>query len=158
MKKNIYKGVIMDDITKMLGSIVKVCKVLSYGLNAIAEKASEIEATNVKEEQKKEKPVEVQVEKPETIIPSKKISKKKIAKTSKNLEKSASKKNSKKLVPGKTMSSTILDIINNSSNSVSVAYLEEKTGFGHRSILDLVHMLKKKGKIKGVKKGLYTKI
>ena len=67
----------------------------------------------------------------------------------------------KKPVPKKakpaTAADTILAIINRSKKGVNVSTLKEKTGFNKRKIYNNVKILKKRGKIKSVGRGVYLK-
>ena len=73
--------------------------------------------------------------------------------TSKALKGSVAKK--AKRVPA---SGTVLPIITGSMKGVDVAQLKEQTGFGGRKVNDIVHRLKKEGKIKSGGRGIYVKI
>jgi hypothetical protein len=54
-------------------------------------------------------------------------------------------------------SGTVLAIIKRSRKGIDTATLEKKTGFEGRKIWDIIYSLKKQGKIKSERKGLYVK-
>ena len=54
-------------------------------------------------------------------------------------------------------SGTVLAIIKRSRKGIDTATLEKKTGFKGRKIGDIIYRLKKQGKIKSVRYGLYVK-
>ncbi len=54
-------------------------------------------------------------------------------------------------------SGTVLDIVNRSRKGVDTATLEKKTGFEGRKIRDIIFRLRKQGKIKSERKGIYVK-
>ena len=54
-------------------------------------------------------------------------------------------------------SGTVLAIIKRSRKGIDTATLEKKTGFEGRKIGDIIYNLKKQGKIKSVRYGLYVK-
>ena len=54
-------------------------------------------------------------------------------------------------------SGTVLAIVKRSRKGVDTATLEKKTGFEGRKIGDIVYRLKKEGKIKSERKGVYVK-
>ena len=70
-------------------------------------------------------------------------------------------KTAKKLVPQKstqvTATDTVLGIIKRSKKAVDTATLKEKTGFKDNKIWPILGRLKKQGKIKSERKGVYEK-
>jgi len=52
---------------------------------------------------------------------------------------------------------TVLAIIKRSKKGVGTAALMEKTGYNQKKISNLVYKLKKQGKIKSFRKGVYVK-
>jgi outer membrane biosynthesis protein TonB len=52
---------------------------------------------------------------------------------------------------------TVLNLIQKSRKGVSISTIKDKTGFDSRKVNSIVYRLKKRGKIKSVKKGVYTK-
>ncbi len=54
-------------------------------------------------------------------------------------------------------SETVLAIIKKSRKGIDIAALNKKTGFEGRKIRDIIYKLKKQGKIKTERKGLYVK-
>jgi len=53
---------------------------------------------------------------------------------------------------------TVYGIIKRSRKGVNATTLKMKTGYGGRKIFDIVHKLKKQGKIKSPGKGIYVKV
>ncbi len=70
-------------------------------------------------------------------------------------------KTAKKVVPQKpaevTATDTVLGIIKRSKKAVDTATLKEKTGFKDNKIWAILGRLKKQGKIKSERKGVYEK-
>ena len=67
-----------------------------------------------------------------------------------------------KKAPGKKpaklfASGTVLAIVKRSRRGIDTATLEKKTGFEGRKIRDIIFRLRKQGKIKSERKGLYAK-
>ena len=92
------------------------------------------------------------IEKPK---PAKKAIKAKPAKKAvkaKPVKKAVAKKKTKV-----TDTDTVLGIINRSKKGVGVAAIKNKTGFKDRKIYDIVKTLKKRGKVKSKKMGIYVK-
>ena len=56
-----------------------------------------------------------------------------------------------------TGTDVVLTIIGKSKRGVSTAQIKAKTGYSERKIWDIVNRLKKQGKIKSEKKGIYMK-
>jgi uncharacterized membrane protein len=56
-----------------------------------------------------------------------------------------------------TGTDVVLTIIGRSKKGASTAQIKAKTGFSERKIWDIVNRLKKQGKIKSEKKGVYMK-
>ena len=67
------------------------------------------------------------------------------------------KKTVAKKKPAVTAIDTVLSIINRSKKGASVAVIKGKTGFKDRKIYDIVKSLKKRGKVKSEKIGIYVK-
>ncbi len=69
----------------------------------------------------------------------------------------AAKKPTAKKPTRASASGTVLDIVNRSRKGVDTATLEKKTGFEGRKIRDIIFRLRKQGKIKRERKGIYVK-
>jgi len=54
-------------------------------------------------------------------------------------------------------SGTVLAIVKSSRKGIDTATLEKKTGFEGRKIRDIIFRLRKQGKIKSERKGIYVK-
>lgn len=69
---------------------------------------------------------------------------------------------SKKTPPKKTKrvpaSDVVLKVISRSRKGVGMATLEARTGFKDKKIRDIIYRLKKLGKIKSLRAGLYVKL
>ncbi len=61
-------------------------------------------------------------------------------------------------IAGTTMTDTILEIFNNSTEPLSTDLLVEKTGFNNRPVQDVIYRLRRLGKIKKVGNKTYSKI
>ena len=76
-------------------------------------------------------------------------------------EKKAEIKVVKEKVPPKekavSATETVLNLIQKSRNGISISVIKEKTGFDSKKINYIVYRLKKSGKIKSEKKGVYSK-
>jgi hypothetical protein len=57
-----------------------------------------------------------------------------------------------------TAAQAVLDVIKASRKGVDTAMLKEKTGFNEKKIRNAVYKLKKRGKIKSERKGIYVKV
>ncbi len=75
----------------------------------------------------------------------------------KAVKKAPAKKPAAKKVKKATAIETVLAIIKKSRKGIDTATLEKKTGFKGRKIGDIIYRLKKQGKIKSVRYGLYVK-
>jgi biotin operon repressor len=72
--------------------------------------------------------------------------------------KTPAKKRAARKRPAKTTGTdVVLTIIGKSKKGVSTAQIKARTGYSERKIWDIVNRLKKQGKIKREKKGLYMK-
>ena len=78
-------------------------------------------------------------------------------KTTKKSSKKAPKKTSKTTAKQATSADAVLAIIKRFKKGVDVATLKQKTGFDDKKIHNTIYKLKKKGLIKSVGKGVYTK-
>lgn len=56
-----------------------------------------------------------------------------------------------------TATAAVMAIISRSKNGVDTATLEKKTGFSSATIRNIIFRLKKQGKIKNLKRGVYIK-
>jgi len=54
-------------------------------------------------------------------------------------------------------SGTVLALITRSKKGIDMATLKKKTGFRHNNIRTIIYRLRKQGKIKSERKGLYVK-
>ncbi len=78
-------------------------------------------------------------------------------KTTKKSSKKAPKKTSKSTAKQGTSADAVLAIIKRYKKGADVATLKQKTGFDDKKIHNTIYKLKKKGLIKSVNKGVYTK-
>ena len=76
------------------------------------------------------------------------------------VEKKIAIKAAKEKAPEKrlTAAQAVFDVIKRSRKGVNTARLKEKTGFDEKKIQNAIYKLKKQGKIKSERKGIYVKI
>ena len=53
---------------------------------------------------------------------------------------------------------SVLGIIQSSKGEVTTAQIKKETGFSNQKIFDIISRSKKQGKIKAIKRGVYTKV
>ena len=123
-------------------------KAMAQGLNSISEKISEI----AKEQSKEDKSDDI----PSSVSPKTKGNPKATKKTGpkKTTKKSAQRKKPTGKRPG-TASDAVFQIIKNSETGIGNAALAEKTGYDKKKVSNILHRLKKQGKITSVDKGVY---
>lgn len=56
-----------------------------------------------------------------------------------------------------TASDTVLQLISDATNGIDTGAIVEKTGFDKKKVFNIVHRLKKNGKIESAGRGIYTK-
>lgn len=78
-------------------------------------------------------------------------------KTTKKSPKKAPKKTPKSTAKQGTATDAVLAIIKRSKKGVDMPTLKKKTGFDDKKIHNIIYKLKKKGLVKSVSKGVYTK-
>ena len=74
-----------------------------------------------------------------------------------SIKKVAVKKTAPKKAAPATAADTVLTIINRSKKGVNSETLVKKTGYNQKKISNLLYKLRKQGKIKNKKKGIYVK-
>ena len=121
----------MKDLDTIVKTVVEGLRSIAQGVEKIAEKLEESAPTR----QTKPKPKRKARVKPKKA-PAKKSVKKK---------------------PPATAADTVLRIINRSKKGVGTATLVEKTGYDRKKIANIIFRLKKDGKIKNVKRGVFIK-
>jgi uncharacterized membrane protein len=67
------------------------------------------------------------------------------------------KKSSKTKEKRPTAAETVLTIIKNSGNGVGYSEIMKKTGYDRKKVANIIFKLGKQGKIKSIKRGVYTK-
>ncbi len=122
----------MKQLQKELQSAVKALNALAAKIYAILKKLEGLEKTK----------------------PAKKSPKKQAKKTA---SKKAVKKSTQKKAAAPTASDTILKLIGRYKKGLNTAALIKKTGFNTKKIRNIVFRLRKQGKIKSPKKGIYAK-
>ena len=132
----------MKQLKKDLKSVTKDLKSLTKKTETMAKRLAKIEKTQIKKKSKAKAKVKTT---------KKRVAKRKVAK--KNIAKKRVAKKAKRV----TAIDTVMNIIKRSSKGLDSAALQKKTGFEQRKIRDLVYRLKKQGKIKSPKKGVYLK-
>ena len=68
---------------------------------------------------------------------------------------------SAKKIPAKQAKPTnlvVLDIIQNSAQGIEIGILKEKSGFQGQKLYNALYALKKQGKVKNPRKGIYEKV
>ena len=85
------------------------------------------------------------------------VKKVQVAKTTKTGAKADQKKGAKKPVKA-TAIDTLFRIIEKNKDGVDAATLRKQTGFDNKKVWNHINILKMKGKIKSVKRGVYVKI
>lgn len=135
----------MKTLEKILQQMVKELK-------GLTKKAVKLQTQIAKEEKQAKKKVIKKKVAPEKA--PKKVSAKKAP-----VKKATKKAAPKKSAPVKKVSAigTVLEIINQSKNGVSTKTLEKKSGFNARKISNVLFKLKKQGKVKSEKRGVYSK-
>jgi len=134
----------MKELDVFLKTVVEGMKSMAQGIEVLAEKLETISKSQVD-------------------VTPKRTAKAKSARKSpaKSSKKKAAQKAPKKTVSKKAQSPTAVDIvlaiINKSKKGVNTETLMENTGYDQKKIANLVYKLKKQGKIKSVKKGVYLK-
>jgi hypothetical protein len=135
----------MKEVQKLLKLVSDGLKSLAQGVDAIAKKVDETAKTkrNVATHSKK------QSESPK--------SDKRENKAVKEAEKPAPQAAKKKAAKPATAMDTVLNIIGSSKTGITTAAIREKSGYEQKKVSNIVYKLKKQGKIKALKKGVYVK-
>ena len=128
----------MKDLDTFLKTVADGMKNMAQGVEALAEKLEKMA--------KAQKDVKA---------------KKKDTAEDKPSKKAVARKPAKKTAPKKekpmTAADTLLGIVKRSRKGIDTATLIEKTGYNQKKVANLIFKLKKQGKIKNVKKGVYVK-
>ena len=135
----------MKNLKKNLQAVNREIKALTKKVDRMVVAVGELE----KPKAVKAKPVKKTVAKAKTV--------KKVAAKKAPVKKVAVKKPAAKKPVKLTASDTVFGFIKRYRKGVDVSTLMEKTGFNKRKIYDNVKVLKKRGKIKSVAKGVYLK-
>ncbi len=124
----------MKELDVVVKTVVEGLRSISEGVETIAKK--------LEDSFTEEKPKAKRTRKPKTAPKAKKTPAKKQAPAKK----------------AKTATDTVLAIVRRSKKGVSVSTIAEKTGYNNHKIYNILSTLKKVGKIKGVSRGVYTKV
>ncbi|OEU62801.1 MAG: hypothetical protein BBJ57_00065 [Desulfobacterales bacterium PC51MH44] len=135
----------MKNLKKNLQTVNKELKALAKKVDKMIVTVGKLE----KPKAVKAKPVKKTVAKAKPV--------KKVAAKKAPVKKVAVKKPAAKKPVKLTAADTVLGVIKRYRKGVDVSTLMEKTGFNRRKIYDNTKMLKKRGKIKSVAKGVYLK-
>jgi predicted Rossmann fold nucleotide-binding protein DprA/Smf involved in DNA uptake len=120
-------------------------KFLAQGVEAIAEKMDDCAKTKSTGKAEPDKqPVPEKTDKTVDLKP-------------KTAQSATPKVDRKKAVKPATATGTVLDIISRSPEGVSTATIRAQTGYEQKKVSGIVYKLRKQGKIKAVKKGVYVK-
>ncbi|MBW2366958.1 MAG: hypothetical protein JRH15_03630 [Deltaproteobacteria bacterium] len=163
----------MEDLKKVFGTLADGLKSIASGIEVLAEKINDLSATKTpakKKPAKKSKPAAKVKAKPKAAAKKKaKPAKKTVAKkAAKKPAKKTAKKPSKKAAPkatakpaakkqeGPSSIANMLALIQKSGGSITTATLLEKTGYNQKKLSNILYKLKKQGKIKSEKRGVYS--
>ena len=137
----------MKDLDMFLKTVADGMKTMAQGVETLANKLEKLAKAQSAEKAKKKKTTRSAPKAPAKPKASKK---------------KAARKSVKKAVPqkGKSMTAadTLLGIVNRSRKGVDTTTLMEKTGYDQKKVANLVYKLKKQGKIKSERKGVYVKV
>jgi len=137
----------MKDLDMFLKTVADGMKTMAQGVETLANKLEKIAKAQSAEKAKKKtttKPAPKARAKPKP--PKKKVARKSVKKAVPKKEKSM------------TAADTLLGIVSRSRKGVDTQTLVEKTGYDQKKVANLVYKLKKQGKIKSEKKGVYVKV
>ena len=124
----------MKEVDTLIKTVAEGLKSMAQGVEKLAEKVEDIGKSLSKEKAKAERKASAKPKKKAAV---------KVVKPS-----------AKKPV---TAADTVLGVIKR-SNSVDAATIVEKTGYDRKKVSNIVFKLKKQGKIKSVKRGVYLKV
>jgi hypothetical protein len=143
----------MKEVKKLLKMVSEGLKTLAQGVEAMAEKVDDGAKTKSAAAGKsKEQPVSLK-----SFQSERKAAKEAKKPTSKPAPKSAPKPAKVKAAKPASAMDTVLNIIGTSNTGINTAAIREKSGYEQKKVSNIVYKLKKQGKIKAVKKGLYVK-
>ena len=135
----------MKEVQRLLKFVSDGLKFLAQGVEAIAEKMDDSAKTkNTGKAEPDKQPVPEKTDKTVDIKP-------------KTAQRATPKVDRKKAVKPATATSTVLDIISRSPEGVRTAAIRVQTGYEQKKVSGIVYKLRKQGKIKSVKKGVYVK-
>ena len=128
----------MKEIDVLLKSVAEGLKAMAEGIHAIAKKVDELAKDQTSEKRPKSKP------------------------TAKRQPRKSSKKAAAKAkTPGQRplpAAEKVLKVIQGSTDGVDAATISAETGLDKKQVSNVVFRLKKAGKVKSVKRGVYTAI
>lgn len=176
--KNRKRRKLMKEVQKLLKLVADGLKSLAQGVEAIAEKVDDTAKTTspdkandtqqpnpVKTAKAESKPAEPADSKAKTAgQPEKKtapkpaepvVSKAKVAKQPE--KKTPSKPARKKAVKQPSATDIVMEIISRSNEGVKSAVIKAETGYEQKKVSSIVYKLKKQGKVKALKRGVYVK-
>ena len=148
--------------------IGKAISVLSEGLSSLAQGIDILtkQVGKLSTEQEKVKAKAIFVKKPS----DKNTTTKKTSANKKDSGNAAAKKSADQRISAKKVSKmkkaklektnfdTVFELIQNSNNNITNAFIVEKTGFRKKQVADILFKLKKQHKIKNISRGIYTPI
>ena len=124
----------MKELDTLIKTVAEGLKSMAQGVEKLAEKVEDIGKSLSKEKAKAEPKASAKPKKPSTVKVVQPATKKPV-----------------------TATDTVLGLINR-SNSVDAATIVEKTGYDRKKVANIVSRLKKQGKIKSIKRGVYVKV
>jgi len=123
----------VTELEKLIKTVADGLKLMAQGVEKLAEKVDDI-GKSMSEENSNAKP-----------------KRKAPAKPKKKAVKPAAMKSA-------TAADTVLGVIKRHKNGVDTATIMEKTGYERKKVSNIVFKLKKQGKVKSEKKGVYVKV
>ena len=130
----ISRGCLMKELDVFLKTVAEGMKTMAVSIESLAEKLHTLAKAGYGEKLKRKRKSPAR--------PRKKTAKKVAAKKGKTI----------------TAADTVFRVIKRSRKGIDTTTLMEKTGFNQKKIANLVYKLKKQGKIKSVRKGVYIKV
>jgi hypothetical protein len=135
----------MKEVKRLLKIVSEGLKTLAQGVEAMAEKVDD--GTNTKSAatpQNTKQSVSLKSFQGET-------------KAAKEAKKPTPKAAKQKAAKPATAMDTVLNIIGSSETGINAAAIKKKSGYEQKKVSNIIYKLKKQGKIKAVKKGVYVK-
>ncbi|MBW2634498.1 MAG: hypothetical protein JRE14_10340 [Deltaproteobacteria bacterium] len=127
----------MTELEKLIKTVADGLKLMAQGVEKLAEKVDDIGKSMSEEDAKPKRKAPAKPKKAAA-----KVTKKAPAKKEKQV----------------TAADTVLGVIKRHKNGVDTAVIMEKTRYERKKVSNIVFKLKKQGKVKSEKKGVYLKV